>query len=117
MRPQVGEVVKQAHQARRFTLRRLAEEVTKENNTPISRQYLFDIEVHHVPAPHMLRELSRRMELDDDTLLGLVGAADTGVWASVEAHPELTEVVITLFRAAEQRGFEDWDHRSPPGAT
>jgi hypothetical protein len=57
------------------------------------------------------------MALDDNTLLGLAGAADNRVWASVEAHPELTGAVITLFRAADQRGCEDWDHRSPPGAT
>jgi hypothetical protein len=64
MPPRFEEVIKQACQARRLTLRRLADQVTKEDATPISPQYLFDIEVHHwVPAPHVLRELARVLTL------------------------------------------------------
>jgi len=110
MPPRLGEVVKQARHARRLTLRRLADQVTKEDGTPISPQYLFDIEVHHrVPAPHVLRELARVLALDYDTLLALAGAADTVVREYVEAYPQHTEAVIKLFRAVQERGFEEWD--------
>jgi hypothetical protein len=83
----------------------------KEDGTSISPQYLFDIEVHHrVPAPHVLRELAHVLELDYDTLLVLAGAADTVVREYLEAHPQYTESVIKLFRAAQQQGFHDWDY-------
>jgi transcriptional regulator with XRE-family HTH domain len=111
MPPRLGEVVKQARQARHLTLRRLADQVMKEDGTPISPQYLFDIEVHHrVPAPRVLRELARVLELDYDTLLALAGAADTVVREYLEVHPQHTEAVIKLFRTAQQRGFREWDH-------
>jgi hypothetical protein len=48
----------------------------------------FDIEVHpRVPAPHVLRELARVLELDYDALLALAGAVDTLVREYLEAHP------------------------------
>jgi transcriptional regulator with XRE-family HTH domain len=110
MPPRFGEVIKQARQARRLTLRRLAEQVLKEDATPISPQYLFDIEVHHrVPASHVLRELARVLELDYDTLLALAGDADVVVREYLQRYPEAEAAVIRLFRAAQQRGFHDWD--------
>jgi transcriptional regulator with XRE-family HTH domain len=76
MPPRLREVIKHARQARHLTLRRFADQVMKEDGTPISPQYLFDIEVHHVPAPHVLRELAQVLEMDYDTLLELAGATD-----------------------------------------
>jgi hypothetical protein len=87
MPPRLGEVIKQARQVRLLTLRRLADQVTKEDGTPIRPQYLFDIEVHHrVPAPHVLCGLARVLELDYDTLLAIAGAADTVVRHYLTAH-------------------------------
>jgi transcriptional regulator with XRE-family HTH domain len=111
MPQQLGEMIKQARQARHLTLRRLANQVMKKDGTPISPQYLFDIEVHHrVPAPHVLRELARVLEQDYDTLLALAGAANTVMQEYLEAYPQHTEAVIKLFRVAQQQGFHDWDH-------
>jgi transcriptional regulator with XRE-family HTH domain len=110
MPPRIGAVIKQARHARRLTLRQLADQVMKEDGTSISPQYLFDIEVHHrVPAPHVLRELARVLELDYDSLLALAGVADIVVREYLEAHPQHTDAVIKLFRAAQQQGFHDWD--------
>jgi hypothetical protein len=103
-------VIKQARQVRRLTLRRLAAQVTKADGTPISPQYLFDIEVHHrVPAPHVLRGLAHVLALDYDALLALAGAADAVVREYLEVHPQHMAAVIRLFRAAEERGFERWE--------
>jgi transcriptional regulator with XRE-family HTH domain len=110
MPPRLGEVIKHGRQARRWTLRHLADQVTKEDGTPISPQYLFDIEVHHrVPAPHVLGELARLLALEYGTLLALAGAADTVVREYLEAYPQHTTAVIQLFRAAQEQGFEEWD--------
>jgi len=110
MPPRLGEVIKHGRQPRRLTLRHLADQMTQEDGTPISPQYLFDIEVHHcVPAPHVLRELARVLGLNCDTLLALAGAADMVVREYLQAHPQHTAAVIQLFRAAQEQGFEDWD--------
>jgi transcriptional regulator with XRE-family HTH domain len=111
MPPYLGEVIKHARHARRLTLRHLADQVMKEDGTPISPQYLFDIEVHHrVPAPHVLRELARVLDLDYDTLLALSGGADVVVREYLQSYPEAEASVIRFFRAAQQRGFHNWDH-------
>jgi transcriptional regulator with XRE-family HTH domain len=110
MPPRLGEAIHQARQARKLTLRQLADQITKADGTPISPQYLNDIELHHrVPTPHVLRDLARVLELDADTLLATAGAADVVVREYVALHPEHTEAVIRLFRAAQQHGFEDWE--------
>ena len=105
----LGEAINQARRAHKLTLRQLAEQVTKDDGTPISPQYLNDIELHHrVPTPYVLREFARVLALDEDTLLALAGAADVVVREYLALHPEQTEAVIRLFRAAQQHGFEDW---------
>lgn len=109
--PRLGEVAKQARHARRLTLRRLAEQVTKEDNTPVSPQYLFDIEAHRrVPAPHVLQDLAQVSALDYDTLLALAVAAGVVGREYLQTHPEAEAAVTKLFRAAPAWGFEDWDH-------
>jgi hypothetical protein len=66
--------------------------------------------VHHrVPAPHVLRELARVLDLDGDTLLTLVAAADVVLRDYLQTYPKAAGDVIKLFRAAQQRGFVDWE--------
>jgi hypothetical protein len=56
----------------------------------------------------VLREFARVLQLDADTLLATAGAADVVVREYLASHPEHTEGIIRLFRAAQQRRFEDW---------
>ncbi len=109
MAPRLGEVINQGRRARKMTLRQLAEQVTKDDGTSISPQYLNDIELHHrLPTPHVLRDLARVLGLDYDTLLASAGAADVVVREYLEAYPQHAEAVIKLFRMAQQQGFQDW---------
>jgi hypothetical protein len=67
----LGEIVKHGRHARLLTLRHIADQVMKDDGTPISPQYLFDIEVHHpARAPHVLPKLARVLDRDDDTHIG-----------------------------------------------
>jgi transcriptional regulator with XRE-family HTH domain len=110
MRVQVGDVIKQARQRRRWTLRQLADQVTKEDGTQISPQYLFDIETHHrIPTPHVLSELARVLALEYDTLLALAGAADVVLREYLGEHPQHTAALIQLLRAAQRCRFGDWE--------
>jgi transcriptional regulator with XRE-family HTH domain len=109
MTQRLGEILKAARQARHLSLRGVSDQVIKEDGRPISPQYLFDIEEHHrVPAPHVLQELARVLDLDYDRLLAAAGAADIAVREYLAAYPQHSEAVIKLFREAQQGGFEDW---------
>jgi transcriptional regulator with XRE-family HTH domain len=110
MTQRLGEILKATRQARHLSLRSVADQVIKEDGRSISPQYLFDIEEHHrVPAPHVLRELARVLDLDYDRLLAAAGAADIAVLEYLAAYPRHSEAVIKLFREAQQGGFEDWE--------
>jgi hypothetical protein len=74
----------------------------------LSKITLFDV-CNRTPTPHILRELARVLELDYDTLLASAGAADVVVREYLEVHPQQTEAIIKLFRAAQQSGFKDWE--------
>jgi hypothetical protein len=80
---------KQAHQARC-----LIEQVMREDGTSI----------------HVMREMAWVLDLDQDAFLASAGAAETPVREYLAACPQRTEAVTKLFRAAQERGFEDWDH-------
>ena len=124
MQEQVGDVIKQARQNHGWTLRQLADQVTKEDGTAISPQYLFDIETHHrIPTPHVLAELARVLALEYDTLLALAGAVDVVLREYLGEHPQHTAALIQLLRAAQRCRFGDWEWlrqcleaRGEPGA-
>jgi hypothetical protein len=104
----LGDVIKQAHQARRSTRRHLADQLIRGDCTPISSQYLFDIEVHHrVPTPYVLCALAQVPELDYN--MPTRRCRHTAVREYLHTHPEAEVAVIRLFRAAQQRQFHDWD--------
>jgi transcriptional regulator with XRE-family HTH domain len=110
MSQQLGDAINRARRAQRWSLRQLAERIKKEDGTPISPQYLNDIELNRrSPSLHVLRELARALELDQDTLLHLAGSAETVVREYFEAYPQQEEAVMQLFRTAEAKGFTDWE--------
>lgn len=110
MPQQFGDAINRARRVQRWSLRQLAERIKKEDGTPISPQYLNDIELNRrSPSLHVLRELARELELDHDTLLHLAGSAETVVREYFEAYPQQEEAVMQLFRVAEAQGFTDWD--------
>ena len=110
MSQQLGDIINQERRARRWSLRQLAAQVHKEDGTPISPQYLNDIELNRrIPAPHVLRELAQLLELDEDHMLMLAGGGEAVVRKYFETHREREEAVVDLFRKAKQRGFKDWE--------
>ena len=106
----LGDIINQARRARRWSLRQLAAQVTKDDGTPISQQYLNDIELNRrIPAPPVLRTLAQALELDYEVLLLLAGGGQAAVKAYVAAHPQQEAAVLHLFRVAQQYRFEDWE--------
>ena len=109
MTQQLGDIINEARRARRWSLRQLAEKIKKEDETPISPQYLNDIELNHrSPSTHVLRELARELDLEFDKLLLLSGEGELVVREYLDAYPQQEEAVMKLFRVAEAKGFTDW---------
>jgi transcriptional regulator with XRE-family HTH domain len=109
MTEQLGDVINQERRKRRWSLRHLAENIKKEDGTPISPQYLNDIELNRrSPSTHVLRELARELELDFDKLLLLVGEGEKVVREYLDAFPQEEEAIMQLFRVAEAKGFTEW---------
>lgn len=101
MTERVGDIIQEARRARHLMLRGLTGQVVNRDGQPISPQYLFDIEEpHRRPAPHMLRELARVLDLEYDWLLAAAGGAPTVFEEYLEALPQQSEAVIKLFRTA-----------------
>jgi hypothetical protein len=107
MPPRFAEVIKQARQVRRLTLRRLADQVMKEDTTPISPQDLFDFEVHHrVLAPRSLREPARRvLELDYDALLPVTGGLMWSCGNTLSVILMLKRRSSSSFAQSSRKGF------------
>jgi transcriptional regulator with XRE-family HTH domain len=105
----LGDRINHARRARRLTLRQLSAQIRKEDGESISPQYLNDIELNRrIPSTHVLQELARTLDLDLDTLLTLARVGETVMREYLEEHPQQEAEVIQLFRAAQQRGFKDW---------
>lgn len=106
----LGDIINRERRQRRLSLRQLVEKVKKEDGGSITPQYLNDIEFNRrTPSPHVLRELARELGQDPDLFLMLAGAGTEVVREYLKEYPQEQEDVIQLFRAAQKRGFEDWE--------
>ena len=70
-----GQAIAAARKELSISQRELALKVVKEDGTPISPQYLNDIERdrRNPPGDHLLEQLSRALDLDKDYLYFLAG--------------------------------------------
>ena len=70
-----GQVIASAHKDLGVSQRELAQKVLKEDGTPISPQYLNDMERdrRNPPGDYLLDQLSRQLNLDKDYLYFLAG--------------------------------------------
>jgi len=105
----LGDIINRERRARRLSLRQLAEKVKKEDGGSIAPQYINDIEFNRrIPSPHILRELARELDQDPDLFLMLAGAGTEVVREYLKEYPQEQADVIQLFRAAKEKGFENW---------
>ena len=70
----LGRRISESRRRRSWSQRQLAERILREDGTPISPQYLNDIERNRrVPPEYLLRQFSRILGLDADHLTFLAG--------------------------------------------
>jgi transcriptional regulator with XRE-family HTH domain len=65
-----GDLIAEARKAKRLSQKELAIRIKKEDGSPISPQYLNDLELKRrgAPSDHLIGEFSRELEIDQDVL-------------------------------------------------
>ena len=94
-----GEIISAARQELGISQRELAHRVVKEDGTPISPQYLNDIERdrRNPPGDLLLEQFSRELQLDADYLYFVVGKFPSDV-RSAHSNPKQVKEAFRAFR-------------------
>lgn len=88
-----GQTIARARKDLGISQRELALRVLKENGSPISAQYLNDIERdrRNAPGDHLLEQFARELELDKDYLYFLVGKFPSDVRSGSKSPKQVAE--------------------------
>ena len=102
-----GEVIAARRKALGLSQRQLAARIKKEDGTPISPQYLNDLEWgrRHAPSEPLLRQFAEVLGLSVDYLYYLAGTYPSDVRAQ-QVPPERVEAAFRAFRRELRRGGE-----------
>lgn len=92
-----GQLITKERKKRGLSQKELASMITKEDGSPISAQYLNDIERdrRNPPGDFLLNEFARVLELDEEVLYYL---AD-GIPADIRKQSDDPQVITEAFRA------------------
>jgi transcriptional regulator with XRE-family HTH domain len=106
----LGQLLRQARQQHGLSLRQAALQIHRKDGTPISPQYLHDLEHdRRRPSFGILQELIRVLGLDDLEVLAHVGNAEAIIRAYLRERPNCEPAIIHLFLTAQQQGFAAWE--------
>lgn len=96
-----GQVIAEARKKRGLSLKELASRLCKEDGTPISPQYLNDIEHErrNPPSGHLLQQLSHELGLEQEVLYYLAGQYPEDI-RHATASPERVREAFQAFRRA-----------------
>lgn len=98
-----GATIRAARKQRSLSQRGVADQVRKEDGSPITQQYLNDIELdRRIPAHHVIKDLARVLHLDPDLLDAMAGQLPRDVDLS-RYKPERIVKAMKAFRK-ELRG-------------
>ena len=88
-----GMIIAAARKDLRISQRDLASKILKEDGTPISPQYLNDIERdrRNPPGDHLLEQFSRELNLDKDYLYFLAGKYPSDVRTRTSSPKQIKE--------------------------
>lgn len=91
----LGDVISNARKQKGWSLRELAERVKKDDGSPISPQYLNDIEHgNRTPTGQLIDNLAKALMLDRDYLLILSGSQPE----EMNKHPEVAAEIVKAYR-------------------
>lgn len=100
-----GQIIAEARKRVGYSQKDLAARITKEDGTPISPQYLNDLERdrRNPPSEHFLKQFSRELGIPLEYLLFVAGEYPEDL--RTESHkPEKVEAAFRAFRKALKEG-------------
>lgn len=101
-----GYIISDARKKVGFSQKQLAAIIKKENDEPISPQYLNDIEHdrRNPPSEFIIKQLAVKLNLDKDYLLFVAGSLPEDIRQIGIAKPETIEQAFSVFRKAKKEG-------------
>lgn len=101
-----GYIISEARKEAGLSQKQLAALIKKENNEPISPQYLNDIEHdrRNPPSEFIVKQLATQLNLDKDYLLFVSGSWPEDIRKIGLARPETVEQAFSVFRRAKKEG-------------
>lgn len=105
-------LLKKERVRRKLSLKELGERLRspRDPNSPVSPQYLNDIELgRRVPSAELLEQLADFFELDLSYLLALADKGHPDVDRYLRGQPGTGAGVGRVFRRAQQMGFTNWE--------
>ena len=113
-----GRMITERRMALRITLAGLGRRLAKQDGSPVSAQYLHDIQNdRRLPGPAVLASLARVLEIPVDHLGALAGICPANVLAYLADHHDAAPAVARLFQRAKAARFSSWDAILPVEAT
>jgi transcriptional regulator with XRE-family HTH domain len=99
-----GQVIAEARKRLDLTQKELAARIRKEDGTPISPQYLNDLERdrRNPPSEYLLKQFARELQLPDDYLLYIAGQWPEDLRDN--APPEQVQEAFQAFRRTLRGG-------------
>ena len=99
-----GQVIAEARKKADLTQKELSARIKKEDGTPISPQYLNDLERdrRNPPSEHLIRQFARELDLSEDYLIYLAGQIPEDLRNSPQP-PERVEAAFKAFRKELRR--------------
>lgn len=93
-----GEAIREARRVLEVSQKDLAAQLKKEDGTPISPQYLNDIELdRRVPPAYLIDQLAKRLKLEGDYLYVLAGQLPADIRAG-RYQPKSVQAALRAFR-------------------
>ena len=106
-----GAAIREARQRLKLSLQKVGVKLRKDDGTPVSPQYLNDLEHgrRNPPDEKIVAQMAKVLDIDPDTLLSLAGKGPVEVQEYLDHAPEERGNIGRLFRKAKEAGFTDWD--------
>lgn len=110
----LGQILRQAREAQRWSLRQTAAQIRRPNGVSITPQYLHDLEHNRRhPSLHLVDELATVLHLDPLMLVVLAGKGPEVIQLYIREYPACATAVIRFFLLARQSGFAAWERLLP----
>lgn len=100
-----GELISEARKAKGWSQKELALNILKEDDKPISPQYLNDLERDRrgAPSDHLIREFARVLDLNTDALYFSAGEFSPDI-RELDPDPATLIKAIAAFRRTVEKG-------------